>query len=107
MIDATRGLSAAEAIQRLLRITSDFYEYCVAYRDDTDTTEFQEYFGELDQTWTDLLSRPGTSMTDRIRALNVLRDGQELATVALTLPDGFSRALQTGLSHEENPQPER
>lgn len=96
VIEASLNLSPPQAIQRLLSLSSQFYDYCLAYKNDTETSEFQEYFQFLDNAWVAVLQKQH-SMTDVIRALNVLRDGHQLAADELHVPNALNRALQTGL----------
>ncbi|KAI9249505.1 hypothetical protein BDA99DRAFT_523983 [Phascolomyces articulosus] len=97
VIDLSIQLEPYQAIQRLLNLTNYFYEFCHGYRADTEQDEFQEYFQHVENTWIYLFRQEGLGMTDRIRALNVLRDGHQLAAQELGVPDALNEALKAGL----------
>ncbi|KAI8144274.1 hypothetical protein BJV82DRAFT_668102 [Fennellomyces sp. T-0311] len=100
LIDASIQIAPAQAIQRLLSLTSYFYEFCHGYRADTEQDEYKEYFGHLENAWVQLFQHQQIGMTDRIRALNVLRDGNQLAADEFGVPDALNRALEVGLVQE-------
>ncbi|KAG2219152.1 hypothetical protein INT45_002343 [Circinella minor] len=94
-------LQPYQAIQRLLSLTNYFYEFCHGYRADTEKDEYKEYFDHLENMWVYLFRQEGLGMTDRIRALNVLRDGHQLAADEYGIPDALNRALEAGIIQEE------
>lgn len=63
-------------VQRLLNYTGDFHEFCGSFQQDTDEYEYKEYFEAMDYAWCRLLDLP-TSQTDKVRIINILRDGQD------------------------------
>lgn len=67
-------------VQRLLNYTGDFHEFCDAFKEDTDLHEYKEYFDAMDFAWTTVLAKDDVSATDRVRIVNVLRDGQDRAS---------------------------
>ncbi|KAF1797483.1 hypothetical protein V8B55DRAFT_1336444 [Mucor lusitanicus] len=66
-------------IQRLLNYTGDFHEFCDAFKD-TDLHEYKEYFDAMDFAWTRVLKDKSPTKTDKVRIVNVLRDGQDRAS---------------------------
>ncbi|KAI8997840.1 hypothetical protein BDB01DRAFT_846443 [Pilobolus umbonatus] len=78
-------------IQRLLQYTGDFHEFCDAFKDDTDIQEYQEYFDAMDFAWITVLKESDISATDRVRIVNILRDGQDKAQL-LGLSQVYIRA---------------
>ncbi|KAI9317271.1 hypothetical protein BX666DRAFT_167575 [Dichotomocladium elegans] len=97
VLDATLQLPSYQAIQRLLNLTSSFYEFCHGYRADTEKDEFEEYFAAVDEAWMKIFQEKH-DMTDRIRALSVLRDGNEFARDDLRLENALNGALQAALA---------
>jgi hypothetical protein len=63
-------------VQRLLNYTGDFHEFCESFKDDTEEFEYKEYFEAMDYAWCRILELP-TSQTDKVRIINLLRDGQD------------------------------
>lgn len=96
LVEASLELSPPQAIQRMLNLTSYFYDFCHAYRADTEQYELKEYFEFLENAWIQLFQEQH-GMTDRIRALNVLRDGHNQAADVFGIPDALNRALQAAL----------
>lgn len=86
----TIHLTPTTAIQRLLNYTGDFHDFCEAYKDDTDLFEYKEYFEAMDFAWCSVL-KDSTSQTDKVRIINVLRDGQDRAS-KLGLSEVYSKA---------------
>lgn len=104
VVEASLKLSPAQAIQRMLQLTSYFYDFCHAYRADTEQHVFKDYFEFLENAWIRIFQEQH-GMTDRIRALNVLRDGHEQAADIFGVPDALNRALQAALPKDpENGQ---
>ncbi|KAI9490073.1 hypothetical protein BDB00DRAFT_875657 [Zychaea mexicana] len=101
LIDASLQLPSWQAIQRLLNQTSYFYEFCHGYRADTEQVEYQEYFKHLEDAWIHLFGQEDLAMTDRIRALNVLRDGHQLAAEEFGIPNALNRALEAGVIQQQ------
>lgn len=67
-------------IQRLLNYTGDFHEFCDAFKEDTDLHEYKEYFDAMDFAWTRVLKDKNPTKTDKVRIVNILRDGQDRAS---------------------------
>ncbi|KAG2229917.1 hypothetical protein INT48_008298 [Thamnidium elegans] len=86
----TIHLTPATAIQCLLNYTGDFHEFCEAFKEDTDLHEYKEYFDAMDFAWCTVL-KGNTSQTDKVRIVNVLRDGQDRAS-KLGLSEVYSHA---------------
>jgi hypothetical protein len=66
-------------IQRLLNYTGDFHEFCDAFKEDTDLQEYKEYFDAMDFAWCRVLKDKNPTKTDKVRIVNILRDGQDRA----------------------------
>ena len=97
-------LQPYQAIQRLLSLTNYFYEFCHGYRADTEKDEYEEYFNHVENMWVHLFRQEGLGMTDKIRALNVLRDGHQLAADEYGISDALNRALEAGIIQEQEQQ---
>ncbi|KAL7319777.1 hypothetical protein PS15m_002871 [Mucor circinelloides] len=67
-------------IQRLLNYTGDFHDFCDAFKEDTDLHEYKEYFDAMDFAWSRVLKDKNPTKTDKVRIVNVLRDGQDRAS---------------------------
>lgn len=81
------------AMQYMLRITGEFHDYCVAFREDHDIEHMPNMFRELEKAWLQLLKREGISTTDQIRSLNVFRDGNDKAE-SLHVGPVYQQAIQ-------------
>ncbi|KAI7900519.1 uncharacterized protein BX663DRAFT_517905 [Cokeromyces recurvatus] len=79
-------------IQHLLNFTGDFHDYCDAFKEDTDLYEYKEYFDAMDFAWTCVLKDKEASETDKVRIMNILRDGQDRASL-LGLQEVYSHAI--------------
>ncbi|KAI8882408.1 hypothetical protein K501DRAFT_249269 [Backusella circina FSU 941] len=79
VIKATIHLSTPQAVQHLLQYTSEFHDYCEAYKEDTELNEYNEYFEAMDFAWCSVLSNHEIGQTDKVRIVNILRDGQDRA----------------------------
>ncbi|KAH8550713.1 hypothetical protein BGW37DRAFT_74233 [Umbelopsis sp. PMI_123] len=69
------------AMQYMLRITGEFHEYCDGFREADDIAQMASMFDELEKAWLVLLEREAVSTTDKIRSINLFRDGQDKAEV--------------------------
>ncbi|KAI7876705.1 hypothetical protein K492DRAFT_210197 [Lichtheimia hyalospora FSU 10163] len=99
VMDAAVKLPPPQAMQRMLSLTSYFYEFCHGYRADTEKYEYEEYFDAMNNAW-EAIFQQQHGMTDRIRALNVLRDGHTLAQEEFELPHALNGALEAALKTE-------
>ncbi|CAO3629012.1 unnamed protein product [Mucor hiemalis] len=86
----TIHLRSAPPVQRLLNYTGDFHEFCDAFKEDTDLHEYKEYFDAMDYAWCRVLEQD-ISKTDKVRIVNLLRDGQDRAS-QLGLQEVYSHA---------------
>ncbi|OBZ88548.1 hypothetical protein A0J61_03394 [Choanephora cucurbitarum] len=80
-------------IQRLLNYTNDFHEFCEAFQHETTTEEYQRYYDAMDFAWSRVLDEKNPSETDKIRVVNVLSDGQEVA-MKLGLSQVYTQAIE-------------
>lgn len=87
-------------VQRLLTYTGDFHEFCDAFKEDTDLHEYKEYFEAMDFAWCTVLSKDSVSTTDRVRIVNVLRDGQDRAS-QLGLQEVYAHATDKAEDDDE------
>ncbi|KAG2202413.1 hypothetical protein INT47_008884 [Mucor saturninus] len=87
-------------VQRLLTYTGDFHEFCDAFKEDTDLHEYKEYFEAMDFAWCTILAHSNVSATDRVRIINVLRDGQDRAS-KLGLQEVYAHATDKADDDED------
>ncbi|KAI9282992.1 hypothetical protein BC943DRAFT_362206 [Umbelopsis sp. AD052] len=96
-VQVASSFEAWWAMQYMLRITGEFHEYCDGFRDDI--TQMASMFDELEKAWLVLLEREGLSTTDKIRSINLFRDGQDKAG-ALGVPAVYQQVVKVLASQQ-------
>lgn len=92
-VQVATSFEAWWAMQYMLRITGEFHEYCDGFREADDITQMSSMFDELEKAWLALLEREGLSTTDKIRSVNLFRDGQDKAG-ALGVPAVYQQVVK-------------
>ncbi|CEG69485.1 hypothetical protein RMATCC62417_05552 [Rhizopus microsporus] len=82
VVQHTMHLKSSSSIQLLLNLTGEFHDVCDAYERDAEIYEYKECFDALDFAWQAVIEdHQPISQTDKVRILNVLRDGQDRASL--------------------------
>jgi hypothetical protein len=93
VVQLTLHLKTSSSIQILLNLTGDFHDVFDEFNETKKSLDCQEYFEAMEFAWKSLIQTHKVDQTDKVRILNVLRDGQDRAAV-LSLPSAYSHAIQ-------------
>ncbi|KAJ2959045.1 hypothetical protein NQZ79_g5463 [Umbelopsis isabellina] len=92
-IELALSFEPSWSMQYMLRITGEFHDYCVGFGKENDVQGIPPMFRELEKAWLRLLEVQGLSTTDKIRSLNIFRDGKDKAEW-LGIGEVYQQAMQ-------------
>ncbi|KAG0749755.1 hypothetical protein G6F57_001598 [Rhizopus arrhizus] len=93
VVQLTLHLKTSSSIQILLNLTGDFHDVFDEFNETKKSLDCREYFEAMEFAWKSIIQTHKVDQTDKVRILNVLRDGQDRAAV-LSLPSAYSHAIQ-------------